>query len=96
MFREELPKGTGMLFIYPKPTIVELWMKNTSLPLSAAFIDKDFFITEIIKMEELYSTRIYRSRNQAKYCIEVPLGWFEENGVAPGDMLVIPEGSVLE
>ncbi|MFH1753375.1 MAG: DUF192 domain-containing protein [Candidatus Omnitrophota bacterium] len=91
MNRESLPKGSGMLFVYPSMRACRLWMKNTYIPLSAAFIDIDGRILEIIDMEKINSAKIYRSNAKAKYALEVPLGWFAENGVNPGDYCDIPD-----
>ncbi|WP_413875315.1 DUF192 domain-containing protein [Albidovulum sp.] len=41
MFRQELPAGAGMLFIYDRPQGVAFWMKNTLIPLDMVFIGAD-------------------------------------------------------
>lgn len=41
MFRESLPIGAGMLFVYEKPQKVAFWMKNTLIPLDMIFIGAD-------------------------------------------------------
>lgn len=90
MFREEISEGTGMLFVYPRPTIIKLWMKNTYIPLSTAFIDEDGKITQILQMENVDSTKIYKSKENAKYALEVPLSWFKKNDIKIGDHCLIP------
>ena len=91
MHRESLPDNTGMLFVYKKKMYGRLWMKNTLVPLSAAFIDKDGRILQIIQMKKTNSTKIYRSKEKMKYVIEAPLGWFSKNGVMVGDYCSIPD-----
>jgi uncharacterized membrane protein (UPF0127 family) len=91
MHRESLPDNTGMLLVYNKKRYGRLWMKNTLFPLSAAFIDEDGKILQIIQMKKTNSTKIYRSKEKIKYVIEAPLGWFSENGVRVGDYCSIPD-----
>jgi uncharacterized membrane protein (UPF0127 family) len=90
MQRDAVPDGTGMLFVYPESTICTLWMKDTCVPLSAAFISKDGKITEIVQMEKIGSRKIYRSSEKVRYALEVPLGWFERNEVKAGDLCEMP------
>lgn len=86
MFRPTLPHDHGMLFIWPQAQPVAMWMKDTSVPLSVAFIDADFRILNIADMEP-YSLRIHPSAGPAQYALEVNQGWFSEHGIAAGDYL---------
>jgi uncharacterized membrane protein (UPF0127 family) len=89
MFRESLPENCGMLFIMPAVRRLTLWMRNTTIPLSAGFISEDGVITEIIDMEPLDET-LRPSRSKIKYAIEVNQGWFDRNGIKVGDKVEIP------
>ena len=80
----ELPENEGMLFIYKREEILSFWMKNTTLPLSIAFIDKKYNITEIRDMEPKRMDSI-RSAEPAHYALEVNKGWFDRNNIKVGD-----------
>ena len=51
MFRTNMPENEGMLFVFPMPHRTSFWMKNTRIPLSAAYIDPEGTILEIHKLE---------------------------------------------
>src|SRR5690606_31223996 len=51
MFREELPAGTGMIFVFPGETTGGFWMANTLIPLSIAFYDADGTVVAVLDME---------------------------------------------
>lgn len=80
----KLPENAGMLFIYRREEILSFWMKNTSLPLSIAFIDKNYNITELRDMQPMGLDRI-RSAKPAQYALEVNRGWFTKNNIKVGD-----------
>ncbi|AGA32159.1 protein of unknown function DUF192 [Thioalkalivibrio nitratireducens DSM 14787] len=86
MFREHLPEDHGMLFVWPADQVVAMWMKNTFVPLSVAFLDRDFRILNIADMEPR-SLRPHRSHGRARYALEVNQGWFERHGLGPGDRI---------
>jgi len=84
MFRSNLPESHGMVFIYPEEGRHAMWMKNTPIPLSVAFIDRSGRILNIEDMEP-YSERSHAAAGDAKYALEVSRGWFSRRGIKPGD-----------
>ncbi|MFH1708228.1 MAG: DUF192 domain-containing protein [Planctomycetota bacterium] len=84
MHRTGLPADHGMLFYYDEETILSFWMKNTTIPLSIAFIDSLGTIIDIQDMEPLDETS-HRSTAPAQYALEMNRGWFAEHGIAVGD-----------
>lgn len=84
MYRREMPKDQGMLFIFEEPQILDFWMKNTYLPLDIAFISSDGTILNIEAMKPLDDKPRYRSRGPARYALEVNQGWFAARGIGPG------------
>lgn len=89
MERKNIPDGTGMLFIFEKDQILSFWMKNTPHPLSIAYIDSKGRIRDIFDMTP-YSLSSIVSTVSVRYALEVPQGWFEKNGIAEGDAVVLP------
>lgn len=81
-----LPEDQGMLFVYKREEMISFWMKNTTIPLSIAFIDKKGVIKEIKDMEP-GSRASVRPKKPAQYALEVNRGWFTRNGVKVGDKL---------
>ena len=51
MFRKSLPENHGMIFIYTEAGPQAMWMKNTLIPLSVAFVDSEGRILNIADME---------------------------------------------
>ncbi|WP_313225170.1 DUF192 domain-containing protein [Stutzerimonas nitrititolerans] len=83
MGRTELAADRGMLFRFDDFRRHCLWMKDTPLPLSAAFMDETGRIVDLIDLEPL-SKAIRCSREPARYALEVNRGWFEEQGIGAG------------
>ena len=86
MYRKELAKDRGMLFLWPQSNTKCMWMKNTSLPLSVAYLSNDGVIQEIYNMVP-FSEDSVCSANSTRIALEVNAGWFKENGIAAGDKL---------
>ena len=84
MFREKLGKNDGMLFIFPETAYHSMWMKNTLIPLSVAFIAADGTILNILDMEP-QTLDTHTSAGPALYAIETNKGWFAGKKIKPGD-----------
>jgi uncharacterized membrane protein (UPF0127 family) len=83
MGRRALPEGHGMLFDFPSGAVQCMWMKDTDIPLSVAFIGANKKILNIAEMSPL-SLRSWCSMGPARYAIEAPPEWFAKNGILPG------------
>ncbi|MFW6387736.1 MAG: DUF192 domain-containing protein [bacterium] len=86
MHRDELPENHGMLFVFDRDQRMSFWMKNTSIPLSIAYISSDGVIREIHDMEP-HDLDSVRSSRSARYALEVNQGAFERNGIEVGDQV---------
>ena len=86
MFRKELPKNNGMLFIFDRPARSCMWMKNTPLPLSVAFIDANGTILNIEEMEP-FTLVSHCSKGWIRYALEMNKNWFAKNGIKAGSKI---------
>lgn len=87
--RDTLPADHGMLFVVPKPIILDFWMAETDLALSIAFLDESGKIMSIQDMMPDQPNMHYRSPAPARYAIEVNQGWFAEHKVGVGDAIEV-------
>ena len=92
MYRDDVPDGTGMLFVFQDNAVRSFWMANTYVPLDIAYLDPSFRVVDIMQMEPLI-TESYVSRAPAMYGLEVRQGWFGERGIEVGDQAEIVFGS---
>ena len=83
MFRKSLAPNGGMLFIFDAAAIHCMWMKNTYIPLSVAFVDAQGAIINIADMQP-HSEQSHCAARPAVYALEMTQGWFAERGVKPG------------
>jgi len=83
MYRDTVPDGTGMLFVFPDNLVRAFWMANTYVALDIAYMDPSFRVVDIVQMEPLI-TDSYPSSAPAMYGLEVRQGWFEEQGIEVG------------
>lgn len=86
MFRDRLADNRGMIFLYPRPEPTAMWMKNTRIALSVAFIDASGRILNIADMEP-YSEQAHASAGAAAYALEMNRGWFSRQGIRAGDLV---------
>jgi uncharacterized protein len=86
MHRKGLAPNAGMLFIFDGPSQQCMWMKNTYIPLSVAFLDEQGTIINIADMQP-HSEQTHCSARPALYALEMTRGWFAERGIKPGAKL---------
>ena len=80
MFRKVMPQFEGMLFVFEQPNQQCFWMKNTLLPLTAAFVADDGTIVNLVDMKP-QSTDSHCSAKPVRYVLEMNQGWFERKGI---------------
>ncbi|MCZ2406142.1 MAG: DUF192 domain-containing protein [Burkholderiales bacterium] len=83
MHRREMPTHEGMLFVFEQPAQQCFWMKNTLLPLTAAFVADDGSIVNLADMKP-QSLDSHCSAKPVRYVLEMNQGWFAQRGIKPG------------
>ncbi|MDB5774311.1 MAG: hypothetical protein JWP38_444 [Herbaspirillum sp.] len=86
MFRKTMEANHGMAFVFGEPAGVCMWMKNTLLPLSVAFLDADGRIINIEDMKE-ETIDSHCATQPATYALEMNLGWFKQKNIKPGTII---------
>jgi len=86
MHRASMPSNAGMLFIFDEATTHCMWMKNTLLALSVAFIDERGSIINVEEMEPQTEDSHCAGR-PARYALEMNRGWFAARGIKPGSRI---------
>ncbi|PID56236.1 MAG: hypothetical protein CR986_10425 [Ignavibacteriae bacterium] len=88
MYRTEMKKNQGMLFIFPYEEIQSFYMKNTILSLDMIFINSELEIVTIRKNTEPYSLDTQISDKPAQYVLETNAGYTDKNKIKVGDRVV--------
>jgi uncharacterized protein len=86
MHRKSLAPNAGMLFIFDGPAIHCMWMKNTYIALSVAFVDDEGEIINIADMQP-HSEQSHCAARPALYALEMDRGWFAARDIKPGSRL---------
>ena len=86
MYRKSLGANEGMLFVFPDVSVHCMWMKNTYIPLSVAFLDAQGTIVSIHDMQPQTETSHCAAR-PARFALEMNQGWFAQKGIKPGARL---------
>ena len=86
MYRKEMPQHEGMLFVFEQPAQQCFWMKNTLLPLTAAFVDDDGTVVNLADMKP-QTLDSHCSAKPVRYVLEMNQGWFAQKGIKAGAKL---------
>lgn len=86
MFRQTMPQQEGMIFVFEEANQQCFWMKNTLLPLTAAFVANDGTIVNMADMKP-QTTDSHCSTQPVRYVLEMNQGWFAKRGIKAGTKL---------
>ncbi len=89
MGRKAMAENAGMLFDLERPALLEcMWMKDTLLPLSVAFIDEAGKIINIEEMKAMTEDQHCSSQGaHVRYALEMNIGWFKKKHIKPGTVV---------
>ena len=87
MFRKQLPKDHGMLFVFERTQSVSFWMDNTSIPLDLLFADAEGEVVNLHANAVPFSQDLIPSRQPIRYVLEIPGGVAKQRGIRVGDRL---------
>jgi len=91
MHRREMPTNEGMLFVFEQPAVQCFWMRNTLLPLTAAFVLDDGSIVNLVDMKPMNDDS-HCSKKPVRFVLEMNQGWFAKRNIQAGFKL---SGSVF-
>ena len=86
MQRKDMPQHEGMIFVFEQASQQCFWMKNTLLPLTAAFVADDGTIVNLADMKP-QTTESHCSTQPVRYVLEMNKGWFAKKGIKAGSKL---------
>lgn len=85
MYRSSMPKRQGMLLLNEKPQRMNIWMKNTFIPLDIIYIDRNGHIVKIVENARTESTTVMPSDGKVKAVLELNAGQVRQKDIAVGD-----------
>lgn len=96
MYRTNLGELEGMLFVFGRPMRVAFYMRNTIVPLTAAYLDSEGRILELHDLEPLNEQPVEAGTDRVQFVLELPRGWFTRHGVSTGAVVRTPYGGLAE
>eukprot|EP01030_Chromulinospumella_sphaerica_P001108 gene1108-1083_t len=83
MSRKDMPQHEGMLFVFEQPAMQCFWMRNTLIPLTAAFVEDDGTIVNLADMKP-QSDDSHCSAKPVRFVLEMNAGWFAKRQIKAG------------
>jgi uncharacterized protein len=96
MFRKEMAENEGMLFVFARPHRTSFYMRNTTLPLTAAYIDSEGIILELHDLQPLDETPVPAATENIQYVLEMNRNWFKRHNVAIGAAISCDAGKLKD
>ncbi|HRY46490.1 MAG TPA: DUF192 domain-containing protein [Candidatus Paceibacterota bacterium] len=96
MFRQSMEENEAMLFVFPYPHQASFYMRNTSIPLSCAYLDAEGTILEIHDLHPFNETPVESTATNIRFVVETRQGWFERHQIQPGAVFRTSQGSLPE
>jgi len=96
MFRTNMLENEAMLFVFNAPGPKNFYMRNCTVPLSAAYIEPDGTIAEIVELQPGDERGVQSRSANLQFVLEVPQGWFKRHNVNAGAVVRTERGSLLE
>lgn len=88
MFRTDLPQNSAMLFVFERPRMITMWMRNTPLPLDMLFLDEQGIVKNIHKNAQPFSESLISSGIEASFVVELHAGDSDRLGIQKGDKVL--------
>jgi uncharacterized membrane protein (UPF0127 family) len=92
MFRTSMQENEGMLFVFAYPHRTAFYMKNTTVPLTAAYIDPDGTILQLVDLHPKVETPVEASFDNIQFVLEMNRDWFKRHNVATGSVISTEAG----
>lgn len=89
MFRRNMPNDHGMIFLFPYPQRIQMWMKNTFLPLDMIFFDVQHKIVAIKENAKPLDQTIIDPGTDANFVLEINAGQAAKWGLRNGDVFAL-------
>ncbi|HEY7638392.1 MAG TPA: DUF192 domain-containing protein [Steroidobacteraceae bacterium] len=94
MFVDQLDDDAGMLFIYPEPQPISMWMKNTHLSLDMLFVNADGRVHRVVENTKPMSLDTISSDGTVLAVIELKAGSAARMKIRPGAQVIHPAFSL--
>ena len=92
MFRQGMAEDEGMIFVFDRPQRTSFYMRNTTLPLTAAYLDSEGTILELHDLKPLDETPVPAASDNVQFVLEMNQGWFKRHNVNVGVVVATETG----